>query len=756
MAAIDQVSLGETTYELVPEIAPLFDNTKEYAIGDYVIKDAALYKFKAAHAAGAWVGTDAEVITVGNELTNLKADLNDKASKSTIAPEFDSSASYTAGQYVYKNGVLYKFTSAHSGAWTGTDAEEVTVGKELTDLNESVTNLKSVLPIEDMPSVNLYDNSNPTILKGFLGTQNGRRKFSASNAARTLIILCEANTTYVISKSSTVGGRFSFALFEDIPADQDLGDAVPNATDVQDGRTYATFATGSTNLYFAVYYFNNSDGIPEADIRSTLMLTKGTTLYPYTPYETTKMLIIGKENISYDGTVGQTLMIGQDGKTLEWGTPSATLELDSTLTDTNKAAQAKATGDAITSVKSDLENQIGQVVLTQGVQDWLDDHPEAMIVIKRNGDAESTPTLGSELIPSVGWTSDGWTGDVTNGFAHTAGNTNPLTVDIDALETGSLYQFEITTSDASTNGWSDFRVSLGGSDIFETYKGGGALVSYVYGLICGSTKVLTITPRNDYTGTVTGLSLKKVSNSVGTQYELYDTNSAVSYQIRTVSANKDAIYQGENSGRYAFWGYGNASMGDNAMRDNTSGFWNTAIGHRALEANQNGSRNVAIGYIALLHNTGGDRNVAVGTFALEKNTTGRGNVAINADAMQDNTTGSYNVGIGVRALVGNTTGRTNVAVGDSACAKNGTSSGNVGIGHNALTNNTGSNNVAVGNNAGDASGMSGNNNIVIGYNTDVPEPTGDNQMVLGNSSISTVVIAGKTISFNADKSVTWS
>lgn len=77
MAAIDQVSLGETTYELVPEIAPLFDNTKEYAIGDYVIKDAALYKFKAAHAAGAWVGTDAEVITVGNELTDLKADLSE-------------------------------------------------------------------------------------------------------------------------------------------------------------------------------------------------------------------------------------------------------------------------------------------------------------------------------------------------------------------------------------------------------------------------------------------------------------------------------------------------------------------------------------------------------------------------------------------------------------------------------------------------------------------------------------------------------
>jgi hypothetical protein len=76
LACIDQVSLGETIYELVPEIAPLFDNTKEYAIGDCVIKDAALYRFTSAHAAGAWVGTDAEVITVGKELTGLKEDLS--------------------------------------------------------------------------------------------------------------------------------------------------------------------------------------------------------------------------------------------------------------------------------------------------------------------------------------------------------------------------------------------------------------------------------------------------------------------------------------------------------------------------------------------------------------------------------------------------------------------------------------------------------------------------------------------------------
>lgn len=58
-----------------------------------------------------------------------------KANESTIAPEFDSSTSYTAGSYVYKNGVLYRFTADHTGAWTGSDAETVTVGGELTRLD---------------------------------------------------------------------------------------------------------------------------------------------------------------------------------------------------------------------------------------------------------------------------------------------------------------------------------------------------------------------------------------------------------------------------------------------------------------------------------------------------------------------------------------------------------------------------------------------------------------------------------------------
>ena len=76
MAKLDHVSIKGTTYEIVPEIAPLFSESTAYAVGDWVIKDAVLYRFTAAHAVGAWIGTDAEEVTVGEELTNLKAALN--------------------------------------------------------------------------------------------------------------------------------------------------------------------------------------------------------------------------------------------------------------------------------------------------------------------------------------------------------------------------------------------------------------------------------------------------------------------------------------------------------------------------------------------------------------------------------------------------------------------------------------------------------------------------------------------------------
>ena len=64
-------------------------------------------------------------------------------SSGNFADAFSTSTTYAAGDYVIYSGQLYRFTANHAtGAWSGSDAEAVTVGEELTDLNVETTSLK--------------------------------------------------------------------------------------------------------------------------------------------------------------------------------------------------------------------------------------------------------------------------------------------------------------------------------------------------------------------------------------------------------------------------------------------------------------------------------------------------------------------------------------------------------------------------------------------------------------------------------------
>lgn len=58
--------------------------------------------------------------------------VNAKADKDIIAGEFSASTAYAIGDYVVYEGDLYRFTAAHSaGAWSGSDAVMITVSAEL-------------------------------------------------------------------------------------------------------------------------------------------------------------------------------------------------------------------------------------------------------------------------------------------------------------------------------------------------------------------------------------------------------------------------------------------------------------------------------------------------------------------------------------------------------------------------------------------------------------------------------------------------
>ena len=78
---------------LLSNEAPMFSASESYAAGDIVLYDAKLYKFTAAHQAGAWTGLDAERITMGEDLAEVKTDLD--LIKSQIGDVKTGSASST-------------------------------------------------------------------------------------------------------------------------------------------------------------------------------------------------------------------------------------------------------------------------------------------------------------------------------------------------------------------------------------------------------------------------------------------------------------------------------------------------------------------------------------------------------------------------------------------------------------------------------------------------------------------------------------
>ena len=72
MAYIKQISRGGTTYEInPPSIAGQFSTASNYSAGDYVYYGGYLWRFTADHSAGAWSGTDAEQVTVTDEISRL-------------------------------------------------------------------------------------------------------------------------------------------------------------------------------------------------------------------------------------------------------------------------------------------------------------------------------------------------------------------------------------------------------------------------------------------------------------------------------------------------------------------------------------------------------------------------------------------------------------------------------------------------------------------------------------------------------------
>jgi hypothetical protein len=195
----------------------------------------------------------------------------------------------------------------------------------------------------------------------------------------------------------------------------------------------------------------------------------------------------------------------------------------------------------------------------------------------------------------------------------------------------------------------------------------------------------------------------------------------------------------------------NIAVGPEALKLNTTGTRNIAIGSNAYDNADTENDNIAIGYNALSGAiNGGENNVAIGSSALLTNTAGDANTATGFNALKVNTTGNYNTAFGAYGLSNHIDGHNNTALGHSALIQSTTAASNIGIGYQAgdvIT--TGSNNVIIGQGS-DPSANNGTNQIVIGQGV---TGTGDNQIALGNTSITHIKAQVNSITAYSDRRI---
>jgi hypothetical protein len=353
--------------------------------------------------------------------------------------------------------------------------------------------------------------------------------------------------------------------------------------------------------------------------------------------------------------------------------------------------------------------------------------------------ASDSPPLGSELLTTSNWTSTNWTGDYTNGFSHTTGNTSVLSNTLAAV-IGTYYKVQFTVTNRTAG---SFTVAFGGeSGSFNSTRSLERLAI--------TTDSLTITPTSDFNGTIV-ISVKTIglasptliinptnnSTPLGIRATSTSNNTVIGYQAGQRLSNSGAgndgatnTFIGANAGRNSTTVRGTLFIGVSAGESNVSGNDNLAIGNSALFSNKSGTENTAVGHSSLQNNTGSS-NSAFGQSSLNINTSGGTNVAIGNQSLQNNTTGNNNSGLGVGVLQLNTTGSNNVAIGRNAGRYI------AAFGNNTIVNNS----IFIGYESR-ALADSQTNQVVIGYST---QGLGSNTTVLGNSSTITTAIYGNLL-----------
>lgn len=103
-------------------------------------------------------------------INEVKDEQANKADNDEVAPEFNATTAYSAGELVYKDGQLYKFDSDHAaGAWDSSEVSPTTVAAEFNQLKNTLTSAEEALDeVKNDSWVVLNDNVKYRVSGGFV------------------------------------------------------------------------------------------------------------------------------------------------------------------------------------------------------------------------------------------------------------------------------------------------------------------------------------------------------------------------------------------------------------------------------------------------------------------------------------------------------------------------------------------------------------------------------------------------------------
>jgi hypothetical protein len=158
--------------------------------------------------------------------------------------------------------------------------------------------------------------------------------------------------------------------------------------------------------------------------------------------------------------------------------------------------------------------------------------------------------------------------------------------------------------------------------------------------------------------------------------------------------------------------------------------------------NGSGTINVSGGSLLLRSNApSGTNNGPIIGSNTANSVSGFGNMALGTNAGRDFGNCIGNIAVGTGSLLRTTTGGNNTAVGREAMRQNTTSGSNTAVGYQALDNTTGGSNTALGASAGSTL-TSGQNNTLLGQNAEPSSATVNNEITLGDTSVTSLRIPG--------------